>query len=635
MLRLVRLGEATGSAEGVASAEGAENAEGAPTATARLLLEPAFVRYFRKEAWASSKGALSGSSSSHPQPLLSDSQLKLIFRWQDEHERVRTRKANLLSAARRQLGADATDASAGLAHELRTSSRAEEAEDVAKALSLQLDETRAGGGGGSDRAQQTGALRRPARKKLFSLAVGAGIEPLVEKFGLSASQVVENVCLHASQFHLPLEDTLSPLEAAQVFVATAGGEEDEGADAPPPLPAELSTPERALAAAREVLAQRLAAAPALRRAVRAHLASAALLVVDPTEKGKEEVDPQHEHHALIALCGHPAEVRQLRAGDSHDASSRKRAQQLLGALRAERQGYVSVRVYTTQPRMDGSSGISSDAMMAKLRAGFLQRAEAELATGDADAPLAAGALEWNKQRELCLVRALEGLLYPQLIAELKEQLSREAEAAVSAECAARLRAIALAPPYRPPAALEEVCAEMRPEMSRDPPNSRPPKLAPPASHMQPIRILAHMPRSPPILIAHVSSQAHSSLFSSHTRAPCPPLTIRSKRRRRRRPHRAPRRSPRAAAAVRLRSSLGVRSSRCGRPRGRAPRAASRRGTRATHASSAARSRSVALCSSRSTSTARCSTASRRTSCSPTSAVAPAAAAPRRSTSSAR
>ena len=480
MLRLVRLGEATGSAEGVASAEGAENAEGAPTATARLLLEPAFVRYFRKEAWASSKGALSGSSSSHPQPLLSDSQLKLIFRWQDEHERVRTRKANLLSAARRQLGADATDASAGLAHELRTSSRAEEAEDVAKALSLQLDETRAGGGGGSDRAQQTGALRRPARKKLFSLAVGAGIEPLVEKFGLSASQVVENVCLHASQFHLPLEDTLSPLEAAQVFVATAGGEEDEGADAPPPLPAELSTPERALAAAREVLAQRLAAAPALRRAVRAHLASAALLVVDPTEKGKEEVDPQHEHHALIALCGHPAEVRQLRAGDSHDASSRKRAQQLLGALRAERQGYVSVRVYTTQPRMDGSSGISSDAMMAKLRAGFLQRAEAELATGDADAPLAAGALEWNKQRELCLVRALEGLLYPQLIAELKEQLSREAEAAVSAECAARLRAIALAPPYRPPAALEEVCAEMRPEMSRDPP-----KLAPPASHMHP------------------------------------------------------------------------------------------------------------------------------------------------------
>ena len=97
---------------------------------------------------------------------------------------------------------------------------------------------------------------------------------------------------------------------------------------------------------------------------------------------------------------------------------------------------MSVRVYTTQPRMDGSSGVSSDAMMAKLRAGFLQRAEAELATGDADAPLAAGALEWNKQRELCLVRALEGLLYPQLIAELKEQLSREAEAAVSAECAA-------------------------------------------------------------------------------------------------------------------------------------------------------------------------------------------------------
>ena len=130
---------------------------------------------------------------------------------------------------------------------------------------------------GSAPKTQANGLRRPTRDgTLFGAALRCQVDLLVEKLGLSVAELVENACVHLSQEHLPLDDLASPYDAAQDYIDAAlemGGAEGGGA----PLAAELRTPERALAAARELFAQRLFVDPELRRKARAHFGSAASL----------------------------------------------------------------------------------------------------------------------------------------------------------------------------------------------------------------------------------------------------------------------------------------------------------------------------------------------------------------------
>ena len=58
--------------------------------------------------------------------------------------------------------------------------------------------------------------------------------------------------------------------------------------------------------------------------------------------------------------------------------------------------------------------------------------------------------EWNAQRTAVIDRLLRGILYPKFGRELLDALKREAHDVLRAECASRLRKMALAPPCRAP-----------------------------------------------------------------------------------------------------------------------------------------------------------------------------------------
>jgi len=107
-------------------------------------------------------------------------------------------------------------------------------------------------------------LRRPTRDRtLFGAAVRCQLDVLVEKLGLSVEEFVENAWVHKAQEHLPLDDLATPYDAAQDFIEAAAEMSQSGGGAP--LTSELRTPERALAAARELFAQKLFAEPEMRR----------------------------------------------------------------------------------------------------------------------------------------------------------------------------------------------------------------------------------------------------------------------------------------------------------------------------------------------------------------------------------
>eukprot|EP00966_Prymnesium_polylepis_P052612 1218186-Prymnesium_polylepis.1 len=115
----------------------------------------------------------------------------------------------------------------------------EEVHDVSELVSLQIDDANP-----TERLRSNG-MRRPTKRGLYGAARRLGCAALADRFGLGADQLGDNVQA-LSQYHLPSDDLVPPLEAASDFVATL--EEGEAS-------VELRTAEGALAGAREILAQ--------------------------------------------------------------------------------------------------------------------------------------------------------------------------------------------------------------------------------------------------------------------------------------------------------------------------------------------------------------------------------------------
>ena len=103
------------------------------------------------------------------------------------------------------------------------------------------------------------------------------------------SKEPDRTSAEGSQLRTPLADMDDSIEAAKTFV------EVQLEDAEVKLAPELRTPEKALAAAREVVAQRLAVEPEVRRQARQHFETHAIYVVKPTSKGRDEVDQAHPY----------------------------------------------------------------------------------------------------------------------------------------------------------------------------------------------------------------------------------------------------------------------------------------------------------------------------------------------------
>ena len=93
-------------------------------------------------------------------------------------------------------------------------------------------------------AKLENGLRRPTRDgTLLGAAVRCQLDVLVEKFGLSVEELVENAWVHKAQEHLPLDDLATPYDAAQDFIEAATEQYDAGGGGAPLASENLPNPD--------------------------------------------------------------------------------------------------------------------------------------------------------------------------------------------------------------------------------------------------------------------------------------------------------------------------------------------------------------------------------------------------------
>mmetsp|Transcript_2290 Transcript_2290/g.6798 ORF Transcript_2290/g.6798 Transcript_2290/m.6798 type:complete len:677 (+) Transcript_2290:1025-3055(+) len=382
------------------------------------------------------------------EPMLTDGQLRLLPGLDVQYAALQAGKAAILERVDRVLPAS-DPKRAAYRDALRRCVKVEDLQDVEEQVRLQLDALH-GRSARGDAARLPNGNRRPGPRGLLGAALAARADVLAEWFGLPVEELVENVAVHARQQHGPLDEAQPPLELAAAFVASDGASTLSG---------ELRKPDGALRAAREAYAQQLAVEPQFRRRARAHLQGCARLVVRPTPRGEREVDPAHRFYKLVELAegrmdpvsgrrvpieGGGRKLRSLRvqggeaaalAGGFGGGGAAARAEQLLLCRKAAEEGFFTMELAPPEE--------AEDALLQLCCSCFLSTEGTE--TGDA----------WNEQRTEVLRRALRGLVYPKLLAELLEAAMREAQAELASYCAAQLRRLLLAPPLRPPADADE------------------------------------------------------------------------------------------------------------------------------------------------------------------------------------
>ena len=100
-----------------------------------------------------------------------------------------------------------------------------------------------------------GGPKRPMKRGLYHAARRGKATILAEKLGLSVSNLVANATIHFGKEHTPLDEMLTPSEAAKDFIDAANelaseAAAGEGDFKAAPLPGELRSVPGALAAAR-------------------------------------------------------------------------------------------------------------------------------------------------------------------------------------------------------------------------------------------------------------------------------------------------------------------------------------------------------------------------------------------------
>lgn len=121
----------------------------------------------------------------------------------------------------------------------------------------------------------------------YEVAQRAGINGLVEKFGLSSEQFADNV---RDQYrrHEVAECPLMPRDAAEEYICS-----------------QFPDPESVLRAARYILAYQIAAEPVVRRWARQSLENQVVIDIKPTPKGMRLIDDTHPLSAVKFLKDKP------------------------------------------------------------------------------------------------------------------------------------------------------------------------------------------------------------------------------------------------------------------------------------------------------------------------------------------
>ena len=232
-------------------------------------------------------------------------------------------------------------------------------------------------------------LKHAKRNDPYSLCKKYGLDGFALRFGLSAENFGEN--LHDGYQKVDVEqDEAPPLEVAAEFVCE-----------------KFPKGEDIVTAAKYMMAAQIAKDPLVRKVTREAFFERGRIDVFPTNKGKKEIDENHDCYTMKYLKD--KQVTDLK----HE--------EWLMLTQAEEQGLLTIEV------AQSLSGLKS-------RSKFLDEA-AEFFNHDA---VSATARAWNDLRREVIDMAFKNMLFPMLRKELRLKLTREAKDGIIRACMKKL-----------------------------------------------------------------------------------------------------------------------------------------------------------------------------------------------------
>uniref|UniRef100_A0A8C7RGY9 S1 motif domain-containing protein n=1 Tax=Oncorhynchus mykiss TaxID=8022 RepID=A0A8C7RGY9_ONCMY len=246
-------------------------------------------------------------------------------------------------------------------------------------------------------------LKLASRRDMYSICQSAGLDGLAKKFGLTPEQFGENL-RDSYQRHETEQFPAEPVELAKDYVCS-----------------QFNSPEAVLEGTRYMVAMQISREPLVRHVLRQTFQERAKININPTKKGKKDMDEAHFGYSFKYLKNKP--VKELNG------------EQFLKMCQAEEEGLLTIDICID---LLGVKGFAGDQTYFDEIKQFYYRDE-----------FSHQVQEWNRQRTLAIERSLTQFLYPQMAKELKNKLIAEAKDNIIKSCCRRLYNWLKVAPYRP------------------------------------------------------------------------------------------------------------------------------------------------------------------------------------------
>lgn len=258
-------------------------------------------------------------------------------------------------------------------------------------------------------AESTGQQKKASgRRDIYGVCRKAGILPLTSRFGLSATQIGENL-RNRYQEHVPVQQDIEPKDLADKF-KTATGMFSKDAD-------------KVLDAAIQCLAMEIAADPNVRDFVREEYMRRATLTIRPTEKGKR-----------VDAWEPVARYRYI----THKQLKRLQDDDFIWIMQGEKDGLLKVTIAALHEEIDVAKYHHLESASS-----FYDDFFASCEVDEVDML----ATQWNGVRIKAMKIVLTKHLLPMLQKEVRKKLTDEAVAFVTEQCANNIRAVVNRRPY--------------------------------------------------------------------------------------------------------------------------------------------------------------------------------------------
>ncbi|KAJ1963272.1 Transcription elongation factor spt6, partial [Dipsacomyces acuminosporus] len=254
--------------------------------------------------------------------------------------------------------------------------------------------------------QQRAEFKRPRSLGLWEQAKREGLDKFIDKVGITARQVGENINSPGSHAVAEHEPMVRPSDAAQEFVGT-----------------NFVNTDVVLRAGKSVLAHTLAADPQIRRFVREYCEKNASVVTRPTDRGLREIT--HEEHPAFAIKF----LRQKPVAEFANSA------QFLVIEKSLQDGLIRMEFsLTNEYKFDNRNWRHDDEVFDADKERTAQVLSTQIDKHIQSDAMHEAAEAWNKLRREAVFTAVYEHLLPQMWRETTQKLHQQAFEFVSDSC---------------------------------------------------------------------------------------------------------------------------------------------------------------------------------------------------------